>query len=135
MASTSNFAATPRIGSALVAVANTGTRAVPVGAATLLTAGTNGTLLNRAVIETGGASAAAPAAKVVQLYLHDGTTYYLLREVPFAPVTPTTAVASEPTEVFFADLVLPSGWSIRAAISVRAGAQDDTFITILGADL
>lgn len=134
MSSTSNYASTPRIGSALIAVANSGTRAIPVGASTLITAAASGTLINRATIIGGGAEAADPADKKIQFYVHDGSTYYLIREVDFDPTTPTTALAQDAVEVVFNDLVLPTGWSFRAAISIRGSAVDDTFVTAFGAD-
>jgi len=132
MASTSNFAATPNIGSANITAALGGTRAVPTGASTFITAGASGSVITRALIENNKAvSAGAPAANVARFYLHDGATYFLIKEYGFTPVNATTnGIASPEFEVPFNDLVIPTGWTVRGGIGIRGSADDDTIITV-----
>lgn len=135
MANISNYASTPNIGSAVITAALGGTRAVPVGASTLLTAGASGSLITRAIIQNVQPVASlAPTANVARFYLHNGATYFLIMEFGFTATDAAAAVASAPFEVVFNDLVVPSGWTLQAGISTRVSDIDDTCITAFGAN-
>lgn len=130
MASTSNYASTPNVGSAVITAALGGTRAVPTGASTLITAGASGSVITRALIQNVQASAdAASSVNVAAFYIHNGTTYFLVKEVALASQDPSAAAACVDTDVPFNDLVLPSGWTLQVGIRVRTSSVDDTCIT------
>lgn len=130
MASTSQYASTPNIGSANITAALGGTRATPTGASTLITAGASGSIIFRAIIQNNQpVGSGAPSANVARFYLHNGSTYYLVKEYGFTATDAAAGTASTPFEVPFNDLVVPTGWTLQAGISVRASDVDDTCIT------
>lgn len=134
MANVSAFAATPVIGAAILTAALGGTRTTPTGAATAVTAGVNGTLISRMIIQNIGATANASSANVVALYLHDGTNFYLLLEFEYSAAggAPSASNAAERFEIPLNDLVLPSGWTLRVGVRNWVDARDDTSILLLG---
>lgn len=137
MASTSNYAATPKVGSANITAALGGTRTTPTGTSTLFTAGAGGSLVTRAIVQLIGDTGGAAANNVAAFYLFDGATHYLFQEIELAWNAfgaPSGSNQAERVEIPFNDLVLPSGWSVRAGIRVRASAVDDHAITVLGGD-
>lgn len=130
MASTPNFASTPRIGAVDVVTANTardGTGTI----ATVITAAAAGTRIERMVFKATG----DPADSVITVFLHDGSTYFLYDEIDINnPAAATTTSEGYRFEKPYRDLILPSGWSIRAAITVALTAGSIK-VFALGADL
>lgn len=130
MSATPAFAATPRIGAVTVSTANTnrdGTGTI----ATVITAGASGTLIRRLVFKATG----DPADSIVNVFLHDGSTYYLFDEVDLGnPAAASTTVEGYRFEKAYTDLTLPTSWSVRAAITVALTAGVINVIA-LGADL
>jgi hypothetical protein len=128
MASTINFASTPRVAGVTVATANTnrdGTGTV----ATVIAAGANGTRIDRlraqAIVTT--------TAGQVRLFLYNGSAYFALQELAIAAATVSATVQGANAEVVYGDLrplTLPSGWSIVAATN---NAESIT-VTAYGAD-
>lgn len=118
MASTPTFASTPRLASADVSTANTnrdGTGTI----ATVITAASAGTIINRLVLKSTG----DPADSIVTVYLHDGTTAHLFDEFDLGnPAAASTTLEGYRAERRYEDLVLPNGWSLRAAITVAPTA-------------
>lgn len=114
MASAPSFTATPRIGVAAVSTANTnrdGTGTI----ATVLTAATGGTKVFEIALQATG----DPADSTVTLFLHDGTDFWLFDEFDLGnPAAATTAIAGYRVRRTYENLVLPNGWSIRAAVTV-----------------
>lgn len=110
MASTPAFAATPRLGVALLSVANTN-RDGSGTIETVLAAGSAGARLERIVIAARGTTTAG----MVRLFVHNGTTAYLWREVPVGAATPSGSVQAFREELALEDMVLPNGHSLRAA--------------------
>jgi hypothetical protein len=85
---------------------------------TLLSAGANGTRLDRLVATATGQTAAAQ----LLLFVNDGTTSWLFKELTISAVTagPTTAAAT--TELVRTDglpiMAIPSGYSIKFCLTV-----------------
>jgi hypothetical protein len=108
------FPLTPHIGIATVSTANTardGTGTVP----TIFTAGANGSKVEEIVVKATG----DPADSVVTIFLYDGSTFYLFDEFDIGdPAAASTTVAGYREQRPYRNLVLPTGWSIRAAITV-----------------
>lgn len=110
MATAPVFAVTPALGSAQISTANTnrdGTGTI----GTVLTAGANGTKVNQVDIVAAGTTTAG----VVRLFINDGTNTRLLYEQLVAAATPSATVDVERYTVNFDHLVLPTGYSLRAA--------------------
>lgn len=108
------FPLTPRIMAGNVSVANAnrdGTGTV----VTLGTAGANGTRIEEVVLKATG----QPAASNVILFLHDGANYFIWDEIVLGtPAAGSTTVASYRESRSYRNLVLPTGWSLRATITV-----------------
>lgn len=114
MAINPNFAATPRGTAAPISTANTardGTGTI----ATVFTAGTSGSRVDRVRIQASGTTTAG----VVRLFLNDGSNTRLLSEHLVTAATPSTTVEAWSVDL---DLValgrviqLPNGWSLRAS--------------------
>lgn len=114
MATTPSFAATPRVDAIAIATANTardGTGTI----GTAFTAGASGSRIERIRIQ----ATVTTTAGVVRLFLHDGSTYFLLKEILVTAITPSTTVAAFSAEVDSSVLsqltLLESGWSLRAS--------------------
>lgn len=118
MATAPAFADTPRIGAAAVSTANTA-RDGSGTIATVFTAGANGSRVEEVVFKATG----DPADSIVTVFLHDGSTYYLYDEVDLDnPAAASNTVVGYRLSRTYDNLVLPSGWSLRAAITVALTA-------------
>jgi len=111
MATTAQYAATPRTAVGSVSTANTarnGTGTI----ATIFTGGTNGSRIDDiTVIATGTVTAG-----VVRLFLNDGTTSYLLQEIMVTATTPSTTVQTFTSQLLNQSIILASSsWSLRAS--------------------
>lgn len=80
---------------------------------TVLTAGTNGSRIDKVTIEAQGTTTAG----MVRLFLHNGTTAFLILEQTIAAVTPSGTVKAEHYDLSSAPfpLSIPTGWSLRAS--------------------
>lgn len=116
MSTSPNFASLPKIGVASISTANTnrdGTGTI----GTVLTAGSNGTRLRGVAVK----ATVTTTAGMVRLYLHDGATSQLWKEVPVTALTPSPTVEAfaaylnEYSNPELFPLVLPNGWSLRAS--------------------
>lgn len=110
MATTANYANTPRAAVAQVTAANTardGTGTI----VTVFTAGTSGSRVDDIVITATGNTTAG----MIRLFLHDGTNARLWMEIPVSAVTVSATVAGWTTSLLNQALILPNGWSLRAS--------------------
>jgi len=127
MATSPAFAVTPRIGNVSIATAEASYTA-PTNVGTLITGASTGTRIAEIVVKLAATSAAA----VVRVFLHDGTTYFLLDELTVAAATGSATVQQARVSTTYNNLILPSAsWSIRVTTSVSQA----THVTALGADL
>lgn len=127
MASAPSFASTPRVAGASVATntARDGTGTIT----TVLSAGSGGTKINEVVVKSTG----QPADSVVTLFLFDGTSYYLFDEIDLgAPTAGSNTAAAYRTSVRYDNVVLPNGWSLRAAVTVAATSGAVLVIALAG---
>jgi hypothetical protein len=109
MASAPNFSATPKYGGVSISSADT-SRTAPTNVGTVFTAGASGSRIDEVTITAAGTS----TENVVRLFVHTGSTYYLLQEVLILAVTPSASLDSFSTTLTFNSLVLPTGHSLRA---------------------
>lgn len=113
MATNPSFIATPVIGVGSVSTANTARD----GSGTLVTVVPNGSTGIR-ILEVVIKATADPADSVVTLFLHDGTNAHLFDEIDIGnPADGSAAVETYRVSRAYANLVLPVGWSLRAAIT------------------
>jgi hypothetical protein len=131
MASTPAFANTPRIGTGLVATANTNFD----GTGTLvdvLTGVSAGTRVDRLVVQANG----DPADCIVCVFYYDGTSNWLFDQFDIGnPAAASTTVAAYREERVYTDFVLPTSTSkVRASITV-APTAGSVYVFALGADL
>lgn len=112
------FAATPRCSAVTVSAANTardGTGTI----ATVFTAGASGSRIDEIVVK----ATDNPADSIVTLFIHTGSTYFLFDEVDLSdPAAASTTVTGYRTSLTYTNLILPTGYSLRAAITVALTA-------------
>jgi hypothetical protein len=116
MANQAQYASTPKVGVGQISTANTnrdGTGTI----GTVFTAGANGSRIDMIDVQ----ATATTTAGMVRLFVHDGTTAFLMAELPVTAVTPSaTAPAygqqlNTNTMTYFLPIVLPTGYSLRAS--------------------
>lgn len=127
MASTPGYAATPKIGAVSIATSDT-SRTAPTNVGTVWSAGASGGRVDTVHITAAGTTTAG----MVRLFVHDGTNYRLLKEVPVGPVTPSGTQA-----VWSSSITFDGGLSMQTGYSLRATTHNsETFHVIAqGADL
>ena len=119
MATSAQYAATPRVGSALLTTADTSLTA-PATVGTVLTAGSSGSRIDYIDIQ----GVATTTACLVNLFIYDGSTYFLYTQVPVQAVTSSTtapafsATLSSNGNANILPINLPTGYSLRATVSV-----------------
>ena len=109
MALNAQYASTPRSAVAQLSAANTN-RDGSGTVVTIISAGTNGTRVDDIVIE----ATATTTAGMVRLFLHNGTTAFLWKEVSVTAVTPSATASVFSSVLSNQSLILASGWSLRA---------------------
>lgn len=118
MAADPAFAATVRHESGAVATANTSRDKTTVGSGTVttvLTAGSSGSKIDEITIKAEN----NPADSIIIIWLYDGSNYHIYDEFDLGdPVAGSTTVTSYRDSKTYRNLRIPSGWSIRATITV-----------------
>lgn len=114
MASASIFYTTQRNAIGQVTTANTG-RDGSGAVVTIMLAGTSGSKIERIIIQAIGTTTAG----FVRLYLHDGATAYLWKEITVSAITPSATVAAFHDEVDCSlpgsILIMPTLYSLKAS--------------------
>ena len=132
MAATAQYASIPKIGSALLTTADTSLTA-PSTVGTVFTAGASGSRIDYIDVQ----GVANTVASLVNIFIYDGTNYFLYVQIPVQAVTSsTTAPAfqntiSSNTNANILPINLPTGYSVRATTSVT---QTGIRVTALGGD-
>ena len=132
MASSAQYASTPRVGSANLTTADTSLTA-PTTVGTVLTAGASGTRIDYIDIQ----GVATTLAGLINLFIYDGANYILWQQVPVIAVTSSTtapafnAILSSNSNANIMPLTLPTGHSLRATTSV---SQTGIRVTAYGGD-
>ena len=124
MATGPAYAATVNNGSQLLVTAETDLQA-PAQTQTIITAGASGTKIEEIVVEASksGSLIATTVAGLVYLFLYDGSTYHLFDTVAVTAITASTTVAPFRLSKVYNNLVLKSGWSLRASQSIAGNAS------------
>jgi hypothetical protein len=132
MAATAQYASTPKVGSALLSTADTSLTA-PSTVGTVVTAGSSGTRIDYINIQ----GVATTVSGIINLFIFDGTTYFLWTQVSVIAVTSSTtavayqAVLSSNGNANIMPLTLPTGHSLRATTTI---AQTGILVTAYGGD-
>lgn len=108
---------------------NNGSKLVPATADTSMTAPTNVSTVLTAGVSAGSKVeqirltqiATTASTTVVNIFLYDGSTYYFWDSFTTVATTLTTTSEPAPVDKFYANLVLKSGWSLRATVTTAAG--------------
>ena len=124
MATDPAFAATINCGSQLLGSAETDLQS-PAQTSTVLTAGSSGTKIEEIVIEASKSASlvATTVAGLVYLFLYDGSTYHLFDTVTITAITASSTAAPFRTSKTYTNLVIKSGWSLRASQSISGNAS------------
>ena len=109
MATSPNFAATPRCSGVSISTADT-SRTAPTNVGTVFTAAASGSRIDEVWVTATGTT----TTNTVRLFVHTGSTYFLLEEIVVTAITPTAGTQTYTTTLTFNTLVLPSGHSLRA---------------------
>jgi len=130
MATDPVFASTPNTSACIIPGTADASLTAPTNVATLFTAGANGSKVEEI---RSMQIASTSAIAVVNVFLYDGSTYYLYDQFT-TPIT-TLSATSEATPVphYFDNLVLKSGWSIRVTVTATASVSKFA-MTAHGAD-
>lgn len=132
MATTAQYAATPKVGSAVLTSADTSLTA-PSTVSTILSAGSSGSRIDYIEIQ----GVATTVDGLINLFIHDGTNYILWQQVPILAITSSTtspafvANLSSNSNANVMPLCIPTGYSLRATTSV---AQTGVRVTAYGGD-
>lgn len=122
------FAVVPRIGVAQLSVANTNRDGTTGTYGTVITAGNSGTRIAEITIQASGTTTGG----MVRLFTNDGTNNRMFDEISISAVaTPGATTKATRISTTYTNLVIPSGWSLRA--STHNGEVMNVFA--LGADL
>jgi hypothetical protein len=135
MASTAQYVATPKIGSALVNTAESSFTA-PTNASAVFTAGASGSRIDQINL----AGAGTTIASQVRLYIYDGTNYSFLRDVSVSAITPSNSQSAfnsylcSQTNPEILPILLPTGYSLRVAVSAAQTGGNGIRVTASGGD-
>lgn len=123
MATTAQFASTVNNGAQLLGAVETSTT-VPTTTSTLITAGASGTKVEEIVVEAATTSLTpTTVAGLVYIFLYDGTTYHLYDTITVTAVTASATVAPFRANKTYANLIIKTGWSVRASQSQSSNAS------------
>lgn len=123
MATDPQFAATVQLGAALLGAAETNLQ-VPTTTSVIVTAGASGTKIEEIVIQASQTTlVATTAAGLVYIFLYDGTTYHLFDTGLVTAITASSTVAPFRLSKLYNNLLLKTGWSLRASQSISGNAS------------
>jgi hypothetical protein len=129
MAAAPVYAVTPRIMSGLVPATLDTSFTAPSNVTTIGSAGASGTK----IVQVDVIPVATVVASLVNVFAYDGSSYHLIESVTIAAGTVSTTAAPVKQTFTYDNLVLPTGWSLRATNTV-AGNQSLVEVTAFGAD-
>lgn len=116
MSTSANYASTPKVGAVTISTANTardGTGTI----GTVLTAGASGSRIDMIDLQ----AVATTTAGMIRLFVHNGTTAFLIGEFPVTALTPSgttpawSAQLNTNTMTQILPITIPTGWSLHAS--------------------
>lgn len=128
MSLTANYASTPATAAVVVNTANTGRDGTGT-LGLLLSAGANGSRVDEIDIAAMG----AVTAGAIRLFLYNGATFYLWKEIPVPATTPVVGSVAPWSYILSGlGLILKTGWSIRVSTN---NAESFSVSVVTGGDL
>jgi len=127
MAASPVFAVTPIIGMNQVSVANTNRDGTTGTYVNLVTAAASGTRIAEIVTQ----ATVTTTAGMVRLFLTDGSTTRMFDEIAISAATVSASVKGNRVSTLYTNVVIPSGWSIKASTNNAEAIN----VFALGADL
>jgi hypothetical protein len=123
MATDPIFSGTVVLGAALLGNAETNLN-VPTTASVILTAGASGSRVDEIVIEAAGTSITpTTVAGLVYIFIYDGSAYHLYDTIVVSAVVASTTAPPFRYATRYNNLILPSGYSLRASQSIAGNAS------------
>lgn len=135
MATDPIFAATPQLASALLGAAETNLQA-PTAASSVFAAASTGSKIEEIVVAATATSLVpSTVAGLVYIFLYDagGPTYHLYDTIPITAITASATTAGFRVSKTYTNLILKSGWGLRASQSI-AGNASILKLTLFGGD-
>lgn len=132
MSTSAQYASIPKIGSALITTADTSLTA-PVTVETVFTAGSSGSRIDYITVQ----GVATTIASLVNIFIFNGTNYFLYTQVPVQAITSSTTspafqlAVSSNSHPNILPINLPTGHSLRATTSIT---QTGLRVTAMGGD-
>src|SRR5664279_1053356 len=125
MATDPAFAATVSLGGALLGASAETDTLTPQQSSVIVTAGSNGTKIEEVVVQAAKTSTlvATTANGLVYLFLYDGSTYRLFDTIAVVATVASTTVAPFRANKLYTNLVLKSGWSLKASQSIAGNVS------------
>ena len=117
MASAPVYAATPRCSAVSISTAATNNR-TGTSASTVFTAGSSGSRIEEVRLKAQGTTTAG----TVRFYVHNGSAFFILEEQAYPANTASASNPSVEYTIQFSNLILPSGYSLRA--NIESGTWD-----------
>lgn len=114
------FGTVRAIGAGTVPSTDDASLTAPSNTTTILTAASGGTKIEQIRITQ---VATTSSAGLVNLFLYDGSTYHLFDQYAFSTLALSSSVRLTPVDLYYANLILSSGWSLRASVSVPGGVS------------
>lgn len=124
------FASTPNVGSGLVSATLDTSLTAPTNVTTIVTGGSSGTKVEELIVQGVGTTVAA----VVNVFLHDGSTYNLYDQVLISAVTSSTTAVAFRALRQYTNCLVKNGWTLKVTNTV-AGNQSLIKVTGTGGDL
>jgi hypothetical protein len=118
MGANPQYAATAINGSQLLGSAETSLTA-PTTTSTLITAGTSGTKIEAVQVT----AIATTVAGLVYFFLYDGSTSHLFDMITVPAQTASTSLIPFTSYKAYDNLIIQSGWSLRASQSIAGNAS------------
>lgn len=118
MATDPSFAATPHTSAVLTNASADTSETAPTSVATVFTAGASGSKIEQIRITQ---ILTTTASGVINIFVHDGSTYHLLDFYPYAANTVSTTAGVLPVDFLYNNLAIASGFSIRVTNTVASG--------------
>ena len=130
MATSPQFAATPRASATLTPATLTLSLTAPATVTTLWTAGAAGSKID--IIRVNQVlTTAAPG--IINFFIYTGSVYYLFDTYTFLTTTLSATAEAQPADIYYNALVLQSGYSLVESTTVAAG-QSAFSLVALGGD-
>lgn len=111
MSTSAQYAATPKNAVAQLSAANTSRD----GTGTIVTVLNSGSGIGSRIDDISITATASTTAGAVRLFLHNGTTAFLWKEILVQQIVPSTSQSPWSAQLVNQALILQSGWSLRAS--------------------